>query len=139
MGGGRGARAAGGVSLVALLLLLGTPPDAPFQATYAEAVLVRSAPLAVEQAPADPWFGQDKVRHALHSYAAVAFAHAAGTAVGLDADAALGGAVVVAAVLGVGKEVADLLGGAIFSVRDLVWDALGIGVGVLVMKGTGGG
>jgi uncharacterized protein YfiM (DUF2279 family) len=127
------------VSVVALLLVLGTPPATPFQATVAEAALVRYAPTPAAQAPADPWFGQDKVRHALHSYAAVAFAHAGWTAVGLDGDAALGGAVAVAALLGVGKEVADLRGGRIFSVRDLVWDALGIGVGVLVMRGAAAG
>lgn len=141
------------MSIVALLLLLGTPPGAPFQATFAEAALVRSAPptpapsapglsapalSAPAQDPADPWFGQDKVRHALHSYAAVAFGHAMGTAAGLEADAALGGAIVVAAALGVAKEVVDRRRGGRFSVRDLVWDALGIGVGALVMGGAGG-
>ncbi|MEX0891181.1 MAG: hypothetical protein WEB88_03350 [Gemmatimonadota bacterium] len=142
------------MSVVALLLLLGTPPGAPFQATFAEAALVRSAPPtpvslasifpafispASAQAPSDPWFGQDKVRHALHAYAAVAFGHAMGTAAGLEADAARGGAVVAAAALGVAKEVADRRRGGSFSVRDLVWDALGIGVGALVMGGAGGG
>jgi uncharacterized protein YfiM (DUF2279 family) len=83
---------------------------------------------------ADHWFAEDKVRHFAMAFAATSFGHAGARALGADASAAtaLGAAATVAA--SVGKEVFDRRAGGIFSVRDLVWDAAGILLGIAMLE-----
>jgi uncharacterized protein YfiM (DUF2279 family) len=83
---------------------------------------------------ADAWFGSDKFRHFWMSYATTAFAFAAGRAAGQDTDAALWVAVPVAGAAGLGKEIYDRRTGGIFSVRDLVADALGVAAGYFLLR-----
>jgi uncharacterized protein YfiM (DUF2279 family) len=89
---------------------------------------------AVAQQPADAWLGSDKFRHFWMSYATSAFAFAGARAAGLDADAALLVSLPVAGAAGIGKEVHDRRRGGIFSVRDLVADALGIGAAYFLLR-----
>jgi uncharacterized protein YfiM (DUF2279 family) len=86
------------------------------------------------QQPADAWLGSDKFRHFWMSYATAAFTFAGARAAGLDADAALMVALPAAGAAGVGKEVRDRRRGGIFSVRDLVADALGIGAAYFLLR-----
>jgi uncharacterized protein YfiM (DUF2279 family) len=82
----------------------------------------------------DAWLGSDKFRHFWMSYATTAFSFAAARAAGQDTDAALWVAVPVAGAAGVGKEIFDLRSGGIFSVRDLVADALGVAAGYFLLR-----
>jgi uncharacterized protein YfiM (DUF2279 family) len=92
------------------------------------------APVPVDAVPRDAWFGEDKVRHFLMSYAIVALTYGGARAVGLDREPATVGALATGAVAGVLKEVSDARRGEIFSVRDLVWDAAGLAAGLLVIQ-----
>jgi uncharacterized protein YfiM (DUF2279 family) len=83
---------------------------------------------------ADAWLGSDKFQHFAMSYAAAAFAYAGVRAAGADGDAALRLSIGAAAAAGVGKEVRDRRRGGIFSVRDLVADAFGLGAAYLLLR-----
>lgn len=78
-------------------------------------------------APGDGWFSVDKAQHFFSS----AFVQSVGYGVlrgaGLSHGAALGGASVATAAVGVGKEIHDGRTGGDVSARDLVWDAAGAG------------
>jgi uncharacterized protein YfiM (DUF2279 family) len=74
----------------------------------------------------DPWFGSDKFRHFLLSYAVTAFTFASLRSGGLGGDDALAGGMAAAAVAGLGKEAHDRRRGGLFSGRDLVADGVGI-------------
>jgi uncharacterized protein YfiM (DUF2279 family) len=74
----------------------------------------------------DPWFGSDKFRHFLLSYAVTSFTFASLRSGGLHGDDALAGGMAAAAVAGLGKEVHDRRRGGLFSGRDLVADGVGI-------------
>lgn len=100
-------------------LVAAPPADAP-----SPRALLADRPPIVQPAP-DAWLGRDKFQHFWVSYAATTFAFAAATGAGVDADDALLVAVPAAMVAGIGKEVFDRRQGRIFSLRDLVADALG--------------
>jgi uncharacterized protein YfiM (DUF2279 family) len=116
-----------------VVLLLGTaggPAPAQVEATPAAAQMQQPVPIQVT----DAWLGSDKFRHAGMSYAVTAFSYAAARGAGAGRDASLQVAVPVAAVAGIGKEIYDRRQGGIFSVRDLVADAVGIGAAVLLLR-----
>lgn len=102
--------------LVVFGLLLGCAGDAP----------VASAPQE------DLWLAEDKIRHFTVSTAATTMGYGAAR-IALDRDEALLAATATALALGVGKEVVDLRRGGPFSLKDLVWDAAGIAVGVALV------
>jgi putative lipoprotein len=85
---------------------------------------------------ADSWFSRDKAQHFLMS----AFIQSAGYGVlrgaGLRHGAALGGASVTTAAIGVGKELHDRDVKGDFSARDLTWDAAGAGSMSLLLAHT---
>lgn len=91
---------------------------------------------AVDAAPAitDAWLGSDKFQHVGLSYATSAFAFAAAAAAGRDADSALMIALPVGAVAGIGKELLDLRRGGLFSMKDLVADALGLAAAYFLLR-----
>ena len=92
------------------------------------------APVAAPlRQPLDAWFAEDKMRHLAMAFAATTFAHAAGRAAGMDAGSATAAGAAAAVAASVGKEIFDRRAGGIFSVRDLVWDAVGIALGVLMV------
>lgn len=86
------------------------------------------------QAPADAWFGDDKLRHFFLSFAAANVTFGAARLAGLDRDAALPAALAAGALAGLGKEIDDARRGWRFSVRDLVWDAGGLAASALFLR-----
>ncbi|MEX2284444.1 MAG: hypothetical protein WEE89_18285 [Gemmatimonadota bacterium] len=86
-----------------------------------------------EQRYPDEWFAQDKLQHAFMSMAVVGFAHAGARLVGIEKTGAVVVGVSSSAISGLWKEWHDRRIGRPFSYRDLVWDALGIAAGALVM------
>lgn len=91
---------------------------------------------AAQVPPTDAWLGTDKARHFFLSFAATALAHGVLRTAGLDGGAALGGAAGVAVAAGSWKELRDRrIPGETASVRDLVWDLLGVAAGVALLSG----
>ena len=79
------------------------------------------------------WFSADKAKHFLASGFVQSIGYGALRGLGAGHDAALVGASVTTAVVGVGKEAYDARSGGDPSVRDLVWDAAGAGVVSLLL------
>jgi uncharacterized protein YfiM (DUF2279 family) len=131
---------------LAVLLLVPTqtvaPPVmhvAPATPTGAGSCAVRNMCMRAQQQPVpvhvtDAWLGSDKLQHLGMSFAVTAFAFAGARVAGMERDPALRVAVPVAAVAGVGKEFSDRRRGDIFSVRDLVADALGITAAFFLLR-----
>ncbi|MGQ0561338.1 MAG: hypothetical protein ACT443_05635 [Gemmatimonadota bacterium] len=76
----------------------------------------------------DAFFGADKFQHAGMSYAVTSFAFA-----GTRNEAA---AIATGAAAGILKEFYDRAQGRPFSALDLVWDAIGIALGFVMVKQT---
>ncbi|MGH7471341.1 MAG: hypothetical protein ACRENP_25610 [Longimicrobiales bacterium] len=96
--------------------------------------LTLNAPITQQPAaPPDRWLGEDKLRHAFASMTLVGFAHAGARVVGIDGTPAVLIGVSSSTLAGVGKELFDRGAGRPFSVRDLAWNALGIGLGALIV------
>lgn len=88
------------------------------------------------EAPApDRWLAEDKVRHFAASFAATGMAYG-GARFALDRRSARTAAVGVALALGLAKELADARAGGPFSLKDLVWDAAGVALGMLLVQRT---
>lgn len=125
--------------LVALGLLAPEPPaharihSALPLDSAAHAPVPRFAPEAVTGPPADAWLGEDKFRHFWASYVATSFGFAAAVAAEQDRDTALLIGVGTGAAAGVAKELHDRTR-TIFSVRDLVADALGITAAYFLLR-----
>ena len=117
-----------------LLLALGTTAAPALSVVDLRVDAVTQPPLhAYAQ---DAWLGPDKFRHFWTSYAVTAFSFAAARSVDLDVDAALIASLGTGALAGIGKEFHDRRGGRIFSLRDLVADALGLGAAYLLLRRT---
>jgi uncharacterized protein YfiM (DUF2279 family) len=87
--------------------------------------------------PEDRWFAEDKWRHFVTSFVSSSLAGSAARAAGLDRGQAIRAGVAAGATVGVWKEVQDARRpGGHFSVRDLVWDAAGVGAAAGVLSGT---
>ncbi|HKJ93347.1 MAG TPA: hypothetical protein VJ957_09265 [Longimicrobiales bacterium] len=95
----------------------------------------RPAP-ALAPPAADPWLGEDKARHLFMSFALTTMAFGAGRAGGLDVTIAMPVAAGITLGAGIGKEIHDRRSGRIFSTRDLVFDLLGIGLGLTLASYT---
>ena len=87
-------------------------------------------------APPDRWFAEDKVKHFFTSAFVQSMSYGALRTSGLDHGAALAGASVTTAAVGVGKELHDLRLKGEFSVRDLTWDAAGAGAATVLLVQT---
>ena len=85
---------------------------------------------------ADTAFGNDKLRHFLMAGYTESIGFAGLQAAGVDRDAALVGGVLAAATASVAKEFADRRAYGLFSVGDLVWDALGASAAMLILRKT---
>lgn len=82
----------------------------------------------------DAWLAEDKLRHFAVSAAATTLGY--GTArFALDHDTARAAAGGVAFGLGIAKEMWDVRRGGPFSLKDLAWDAAGVGLGLLLVRG----
>jgi putative lipoprotein len=84
--------------------------------------------------PPDRWFGVDKLKHFVMSAFAQSVAFSALQYAGASRDAALGGSLAAGAALGVGRELHDRRVRGQFSVRDLTWDAAGLGAATLLVR-----
>ena len=88
---------------------------------------------AVRTQQADEWVAEDKLKHLMMSAAVVGFAHA-GARTATDAGSAVAVAALTGVAAGIWKELRDHRIGRPFSGRDLIWDALGIGLGVALVS-----
>jgi uncharacterized protein YfiM (DUF2279 family) len=88
-------------------------------------------PPARSPAPPDAWFAEDKLRHMGASAAIQLMGFGLLRIAGASKRASLACATVVTAAAGIGKELRDARTGGDPSVRDLVWDGVGI------LAGTG--
>jgi uncharacterized protein YfiM (DUF2279 family) len=85
---------------------------------------------------ADSFVGHDKVQHFFVSAFLQSFTYSALRATKASHQSSLAGATVTSALFGLGKEVHDRRSYGLFSVRDLVWDAGGIGTATLLIGHT---
>ena len=81
----------------------------------------------------DGWFSADKAKHFLSSAFVQSLAYGSLRGIGVSHGAALVGASVTTAAVGVGKELYDARSGGDPSVRDLAWDAAGAGAVSLLL------
>jgi uncharacterized protein YfiM (DUF2279 family) len=84
--------------------------------------------------PQDHWFGADKLKHFFVAAFTQSVAYTALQAAHVKHGPAMTGALAATAVVSVAKEVHDRRTTGLFSVRDLVWDAAGAGVAVLLLE-----
>ena len=84
----------------------------------------------------DTFFGPDKVQHFFVSAFLQSFTYSALRATKVSHQSSLAGATVTSALFGLGKEVHDKRGYGLFSLRDLAWDAGGIGTATLLIGHT---
>ena len=92
--------------------------------------------LTLQVQPADPWFSADKIKHFFMGAFVQSVTYSALRATGIDHRSSLFGAAGGSAVVSVGKEVADARRTGLFSRRDLVWDAAGVGVATMLLTRT---
>jgi putative lipoprotein len=76
-------------------------------------------------APPDVWLSRDKAQHFFLSAFVQSLGYGTLRGAGASHGAALAGASVTTAAVGVGKELRDRRVTGLFSVRDLTWDAAG--------------
>ena len=120
---------AGGALSVAL-----TSPDEPPYTVRRALTTQRPSTANAEEPTIDPWFAEDKARHATLSFAAVDMAYGAGSVAGLGRDEAVWAAAGFALAAGVWKEWRDERSGGGWSGKDLVWDLVGVAAGVLWVR-----
>jgi uncharacterized protein YfiM (DUF2279 family) len=84
----------------------------------------------------DGWLSADKVKHFLTSAFVQSLAYGSLRGAGASHGAALVGATVTTAAVGVGKELYDARTGGDPNARDLAWDAAGAGAVSLLLAQT---
>ena len=84
----------------------------------------------------DAWFGPDKVQHFFVSMFLQSFTYSAMRATKASHQSSLAGAFVTSAAFGIGKEIRDQKTVGLFSAKDLLWDAGGIGSATLLIGHT---
>lgn len=85
------------------------------------------------QQPRDRWVAEDKWRHFFSAFVATTLAAGTARLAGVDAERSAYFGAGVGAGVGVWKELRDVrTPGSTASVRDIVWDAAGVGAGTLV-------
>ena len=126
-------RSLAGAAALLCGLAAGAVPVAAQRIAPAPTRLESAAPRPTPPA-ADAWIGEDKIQHFAASAAVTALAYGGARIALDDPDDARLAAIGAGAVAGVLKELHDVRRGTIFSVRDLVWDTLGIVVGYLWIR-----
>ncbi len=85
----------------------------------------------------DSWFGIDKIKHFFMSAFIESVSYSALQAGRVNHRSAMAGAIGVTAAFGVGREIHDRRNpNNHFSIKDLSWDALGAGAGVVLLSHT---
>jgi uncharacterized protein YfiM (DUF2279 family) len=92
--------------------------------------------LALQAQPADGWFSSDKVKHFFLAAFVQSVSYSALRATRLGHQSSLVGASAGSVAVSIGKELADARRTGLFSRRDLVWDAAGIGASTLLLERT---
>jgi uncharacterized protein YfiM (DUF2279 family) len=92
--------------------------------------------LALQGQPADRWFSPDKIKHFFMAAFVQSVGYSALRATQLGHRSSLIGASAGSVVVSVGKELSDSRRTGLFSKRDLVWDAAGIGASTLMLERT---
>ena len=92
--------------------------------------------LALQARPADRWFSPDKVKHFFLAAFIQSVSYSALRATQLGHQSSLVGASAGTVAVSIGKEMADARRTGLFSKRDLVWDAAGIGASSLLLDRT---
>jgi putative lipoprotein len=111
------------VTALLLVLSLAQPPADSAPRARADTAAPRAA---LRAAPAaDPWWGEDKMRHFVLAGLVQGGAFGVATAAGMERRPALAVASGVTALVSLGKEWYDRRRGRAFSGRDLAWDAAG--------------
>ena len=98
-------------------------------------VLLPSATLHAQQ-KSEPIFGVDKVKHFFIAGFVETLTFAGLEAAGAKRSPARTAAIGTTVVVSFGREIHDRRTKGLFSVKDLVWDALGAGVALLVINKT---
>jgi putative lipoprotein len=85
----------------------------------------------------DSWFGIDKIKHFFMSAFIESVSYSALQAAHANHRSAMAGAIGVTAAFGIGREIHDSRNPKnIFSVKDLSWDAIGAGAGLVLLSHT---
>ena len=85
----------------------------------------------------DSWFAIDKVKHFFMSAFIESVSYSALQAAHANHRPALAGAIGITAAFGLGKEIHDYRNpNNHFSIKDLSWDAIGAGAGVILLSHT---
>lgn len=88
------------------------------------------------QPPADRWFSPDKLKHFFMAAFVQSVTYSALRATQLGHQSSLVGATAGTVAVSIGKEWVDARRTGVFSKRDLVWDAAGIGASTLLLERT---
>ena len=86
--------------------------------------------------PKEPAFGPDKVKHFLIAGFVETVVFSGLQAAGANRNTARSGALAAVAGASVGREIHDRKTKGLFSIPDLVWDALGAGAALLIINKT---
>ena len=92
--------------------------------------------LALQAQPADPWFAADKIKHFFLAAFVQSVSYSALRATQLGHQSSLVGASAGTVAVSIAKELSDARRTGLFSRRDLVWDAAGIGASTLLLDRT---
>jgi len=92
-------------------------------------------PDPLRQTP-DRWFAEDKLKHFVTSFVVTSLSATGARAAGLDRRPSIAFGAAVGSVSGLYKEVRDARSGAIFSMRDIVWDGAGVGASLFVLHSS---
>ncbi len=85
----------------------------------------------------DSWFGIDKIKHFFMSVFIESVSYSALQAASVNHRSAMAGAIGVTGAFGLGKEIHDYRNpNNHFSIKDLSWDAIGAGAGVILLSHT---
>jgi uncharacterized protein YfiM (DUF2279 family) len=111
-------------------------PAARPATVVAESRPVAQALASVAPVMRDPWLGQDKAQHLFMSFALTTMTFGVARATGMRSRTALPVSAGVTLAAGIAKEMDDRRQGRFFSARDLVFDLLGIGLGLTLASYT---
>lgn len=97
-------------------------------------LLSLSLALPAPPAPADPWFGEDKLKHFVTSFVATSLAVSGARIAGVERSTSIAVGAGIGVGVGVLKEVNDARTGGIFSYRDILWDLAGVSAAAAVAE-----
>ena len=100
------------------------------------AIAASSAGAQAQHKSVDPWIGPDKPKHFLMAGFVESLTFASLELAGANRSPARLGGMTAAAIVSVGREIHDRKVGKGFSLKDLLWDGLGMSAALLVINKT---